>query len=271
MGGFHVVCKRILSVLPLEPSQVKETGDVSRSGTSSKLKLPARRPMSPQVSRQKLLEAAMRVFAESGFRGATTRRIAEAAGVNEVTLFRQFKSKSALINEVAALYARQRSEEALPVGPENPLRELAELCEAHQPILRNSRSMIRKCMAEVDELPQMAGCMRVGPHVVHRQLREYTTSLVRLRGLQLTRDDISTACIMLQGALFADAMGRDIMPDLYQPVRRAGVAYARMFLRMLGAHMDAGDVPDAGPADHHNAGRSRAATPRRAVRPRRGT
>ena len=117
MGGFHVVCKRILSVLPLEPSQVMETGDVSRSGTSSKLKLPARRPMSPQVSRQKLLEAAMRVFAESGFRGATTRRIAEAAGVNEVTLFRQFKSKSALINEVAALYARQRSEEALPVGP----------------------------------------------------------------------------------------------------------------------------------------------------------
>ena len=153
MGGFHVVCKRILSVLPLEPSQVKETGDVSRSGTSSKLKLPARRPMSPQVSRQKLLEAAMRVFAESGFRGATTRRIAEAAGVNEVTLFRQFKSKSALINEVAALYARQRSEEALPVGPENPLRELAEWCEAHLTILRNSRSMIRKCMAEVDELP----------------------------------------------------------------------------------------------------------------------
>jgi AcrR family transcriptional regulator len=219
-----------------------------------------------QVSRQKLLEAAMRVFAESGFRGATTRRIAEAAGVNEVTLFRQFKSKSALINEVAELYARQRSEEALPTGPENPLRELSEWCDAHLLILRNSRGMIRKCMAEVDELPQMAGCMRSGPDVVHRQLREYTTSLVKLRGLQLTRDEINTACMMLQGSLFADAMGRDIMPDLYQPVRRAGESYARMFLRMLGANDDAGPAREE--ADHQHGGRPSAATPRRSDRPR---
>lgn len=221
----------------------------------------------PQVSRQKLLEAAMRVFAESGFRGATTRRIADAAGVNEVTLFRLFKSKSALINEVAALYARQRSEEALPPGPENPLRELSEWCDAHLTILRNGRGMIRKCMAEVDELPQMAGCMRVGPDVVHRQLREYATSLVKLRGLQLNREEIATACMMLQGALFADAMGRDIMPDLYQPLRRAGASYAGMFLRMLGAHEDAQAAAGEDSVDHPNGGRFAAATPRRGTRP----
>src|SRR6185503_20484058 len=91
------------------------------------------------VSRQRLLEAAMRVFAESGFRGATKRRIAEAAGVNEVTLFRQFKSKAALINEVAELYARRRSEEALPAGPVTPLNELADWCNAHLTLLRSSR------------------------------------------------------------------------------------------------------------------------------------
>ena len=52
------------------------------------------------VSRQKLLEAAMRVFAESGFRGATTRRIAEADGVKEVNMFRELKSKKEMIKEV---------------------------------------------------------------------------------------------------------------------------------------------------------------------------
>lgn len=221
-----------------------------------------------QVSRQKLLEAAMRVFAESGFRGATTRRIAEAAGVNEVTLFRQFKSKTALINEVASLYARQRAEEALPTGPVEPLKELSEWCDAHLAILRNSRGMIRKCMAEVDEMPQMAGCMRVGPDVVHRQLSEYAASLVKLRGLAMGREEINTACRMLQGSLFADAMGRDIMPDMYLPLRRAGRAYARMFLRMLGAFADAGASP--GEADHQN-GDHPATPPRRSPRPRRGT
>jgi AcrR family transcriptional regulator len=202
-----------------------------------------------QISRQKLLEAAMRVFAESGFRGATTRRIAEAAGVNEVTLFRQFKSKTALINEVAELYARRRSEEALPSDPVEPQKELAEWCQAHLALLRNSRDMIRKCMAEVDDMPQMVPCMRRGPDVVHRQLLEYTQKLVRQRGLDLESEDINVACRMLQGSLFADAMGRDIMPDMYLPPRRAGEGYARMFLRMLGAddHEDgARDAVDRG-------------------------
>lgn len=224
----------------------------------------------------------MRVFAESGFRGATTRRIAEAAGVNEVTLFRQFKSKTALINEVAELYARRRSEEALPAGPVAPLRELSKWCSAHLVLLRNSRDMIRKCMAEVDEHPQMAGCMRRGPDVVHRQLRDYTTRLVELRGLRVTREEIHVACMMLQGSLFADAMGRDLMPDLYPPLRRAASGYARFFLRMLGAEGDAAAaMTDAQPdeqngAERTNGGRAAAGPKRRnghgrPARPPRGT
>lgn len=188
----------------------------------------------------------MRVFSESGFRGATTRRIAEEAGVNEVTLFRQFKSKDALITEVAELYARRRSEEALPIDPVSPLQELSEWCDAHLELLRNSRGMIRKCMAEYDQHPHMAGCMRRGPDVVHRQLRDYATKLVAWRRLPATPDQVRVACLMLQGSLFADTMGRDIMPDMYLPVKRAGREYARSFLRLLGAHEDAGTAAGSG-------------------------
>jgi len=204
----------------------------------------------------------MRVFAEAGFRGATTRKIAEAAGVNEVTLFRQFKSKEALITEVAELYARRRSEEALPSGPVTPLKELSEWCEAHLTLLRNSRDMIRKCMAEVDLYPQMAGCMRRGPDVVHRQLRDYAEKLVRQQGLDLTPEEIRVACLMLQGSLFAETMGRDIMPDMYPAPRRAAEAYARMFLRMLGADGDATATAEA-KGGAKDGGRAATATKRR--------
>lgn len=177
----------------------------------------------------------MQVFAESGFRGATTRRIAEAAGVNEVTLFRHFKSKTVLINEAAKAYARKRSDEALPAEPVEPLAELTAWCTAHLALLRNSRGVIRKCMAEVEEHPQMAGCMRMGPEVAHDQLTAYATRLVRQQGWHATPDEIVVACVMLQGSLFSDAMGRDVMPDMFpRPVRRAGAMYARGFLRMLG-------------------------------------
>lgn len=46
---------------------------------------------------KKIFEAAMDVFSEDGYEGATTRRIAEKAGVNEVTLFRRFQSKEKIL------------------------------------------------------------------------------------------------------------------------------------------------------------------------------
>ena len=45
------------------------------------------KPAVPAGTRQRLLDAAARVFARSGLEGATTREIAREAKVNEVTLF----------------------------------------------------------------------------------------------------------------------------------------------------------------------------------------
>jgi AcrR family transcriptional regulator len=51
-------------------------------------------------TRQRLLDAAARLFGRDGLEGATTRDIAREAGVNEVTLFRHFLSKEKLLSEV---------------------------------------------------------------------------------------------------------------------------------------------------------------------------
>ena len=51
------------------------------------------------VTRQRLLEAAERVFSRDGFQGATTREIAREAGVNEVTLFRHFRTRDELLRD----------------------------------------------------------------------------------------------------------------------------------------------------------------------------
>jgi len=214
------------------------------------------------VSRQKLLDAALRVFAESGFRGATTRRIAEEAGVNEVTLFRHFKSKTALINEAAQLYARRRTASALPLEPVDPQAELTAWCTTQLTFLRNTRSLIRKCMAELEEHPQMAACMRHGPDLSQEQLGTYVRRLVEVRQLSLTPEDAQVACMMLQGALFSDAMGRDMMPDQFpRPLRRAGAHYARLFLRTLGL-VAPPPSRNGQPAESNGTSRRRAARPR---------
>lgn len=52
---------------------------------------------------QKILDAAIKVFASEGYEGATTRKIAEAAEVNEVTLFRKFQSKENILRAVITI------------------------------------------------------------------------------------------------------------------------------------------------------------------------
>jgi AcrR family transcriptional regulator len=55
---------------------------------------------SVDATRERLLDAAAETFARDGIRGATTREIARKAEVNEVTLFRHFKSKEQLLRAV---------------------------------------------------------------------------------------------------------------------------------------------------------------------------
>lgn len=59
--------------------------------------------MAEPVTDATMFDAALSVLAQRGYGGATTRRIAEAAGINEVTLFRRFGDKRQLI--LAAIHA----------------------------------------------------------------------------------------------------------------------------------------------------------------------
>jgi AcrR family transcriptional regulator len=52
------------------------------------------------LTEQKLLAAALKMFAENGYAGARTRLIAKEAGLSEMTLFRKFKTKENLFNVV---------------------------------------------------------------------------------------------------------------------------------------------------------------------------
>lgn len=53
--------------------------------------------MAKSIDVSEVYAATLALFCERGFAGTTTRQIAERAGVNEVTLFRRFGSKAALM------------------------------------------------------------------------------------------------------------------------------------------------------------------------------
>ncbi len=82
----------------------------------------------PLTASEKLLDAAVVVFSRSGIGKATTREIAKEAGVNEVTLFRNFQNKQGLLTAVlerAFLPAAEKNASpALSVTEDVTLEEL---------------------------------------------------------------------------------------------------------------------------------------------------
>ena len=183
-------------------------------------------------SKNRILAAAARVYAEHGFRGSTTRRIADVAGVNEVTLFRHFKSKEALLAQ--ALGPHYGDDGAvLPDEPVDPPRELHAWVVAHHRMLCERRAMMRKALGELEERPDFCAGPREGATVAAGVLKKYLARLVAGGWAQCDREDLATAPMMLLGTLFGDAMGRELMPELYRPPATARASYARLFLRAI--------------------------------------
>ena len=181
--------------------------------------------------RDEILAAAAEVFAQHGFRGSTTRRIANAA---EVNIFRQFGSKEALLREAMQHMTQSAGLVGLPEIPSDPERELTGWSESFIQHLRLRSSIIRKTMSEIEERPDMCECASFVPTQASNELCRYLVSL-RRRGRTSEKFDPKTAAAMLMGAIFADAMGRDIMPDVYpQPPEKAAHQYTLLLLRALG-------------------------------------
>jgi AcrR family transcriptional regulator len=76
--------------------------------------------MKSEERRAAIVQSAIHLFAEKGFRGATTRELAAAAGVTEPVLYQHFRAKSDLYSAIIEAKAAEVS------GHTAELRELAQ-------------------------------------------------------------------------------------------------------------------------------------------------
>jgi AcrR family transcriptional regulator len=184
--------------------------------------------------RGQLLEATMRVFSEAGWRGATTRRIAQLAGVNEVTLFRHFGSKESLIHEAMRCGNQGVATSTLPDEPVDPVEELATWSQVHYDTMVQCRSFIRRTIGEHEEHPEVGHTATRGSVEAARGLASYFHKLQQ-SGRASADVDPWVAVNLLVGALFLDAISRDVMPERFPyPRDEAPRRYVMMVLRVLG-------------------------------------
>lgn len=190
--------------------------------------------------RERILAAAARVYEEVGFRGCTTRKVASEAGVNEITLFRHFGSKDALLCEAIAKAGGAIVANTLPseLGPD-PAADVITWARAHMNQLVQNRALLRTVLGEVQEHPELLPPCGSPAATAAKSLASYV-SRMQGRGLASASIDPALASAMLLGALFAYAVGSDYMPDMFpDDPDTAAVGYARLFLRAIGAEVPA--------------------------------
>ena len=188
--------------------------------------------------RTRILEAATKVYAEVGYRGATTRRIAAEAGCNELSLFRHFGSKEALIHEAVACCGPESKLIPLPDVPVDPYTEIRQWAGLHFAQIRQHQSLIRTTIGELEEHPDLV--RPSDPYALaYDQLGAYVATL-QADGRALADVDPKSAAAVLLNSILLNAIMRDVMPVLIPEDADLHVdQFVRLFLRGIGVPVPA--------------------------------
>lgn len=162
-------------------------------------------------TRDRIMAAARDVIARKGKKGATTREIAEVAGVNEATLFRHFGSKEALLIAVVRHYCGELELRGVVDNLHGSVEEdLYAIAAAVMERLMSVRDMLRWSLVEEEFDKNMFENAGWRPQsAVHGILEEYMARRVA-EGL-IAGEPVQLALVFL-GSIFAQVVGSEKFP-----------------------------------------------------------
>src|SRR5512136_2318020 len=107
--------------------------------------------------RNQILDAAARIFAEKGFHRATTKEIAQAAGVSEGTIYNYFANKGDLVIGIITRLARfdQLDGEFAQAFQSEPRSLLAALFRDRSGRIEQNIEMVRAVLPEILINPEL--------------------------------------------------------------------------------------------------------------------
>jgi AcrR family transcriptional regulator len=106
------------------------------------------------ATRRQLVEAGLRVVAESGFAGASTAAIAQATGKAHGTVFVHFRTRDELVGAIINEVGRTMSERLAALDRAEPT--LADVMDAHLTALEENEPLYSRLLGEAATLPLAA-------------------------------------------------------------------------------------------------------------------
>jgi AcrR family transcriptional regulator len=165
-------------------------------------------------TKERLLEATLRLISKKGYLGATTREIAQQAGVTELTLFRHFGSKERLFEEVLNRYTflprlRRLLPELEGLPYDGALRVVGiRFLET----LKERKSLIRIMLSEINLYPEkIRGLHNSFINELIKTLAGYLRSLKKKNMLRGFSPEIAARAFL--GMIFSYFKAEEIVKD----------------------------------------------------------
>lgn len=150
---------------------------------------------------------------QEGYAGATTKKIAQAAGIHEVTLFRRFESKAALLSLIM-------EREAQSFGGKSGFRctgrlrsDLVRVVSAYAELVKRRGRLIPILLSEVPRHPELAPVLAY-PRMILTSLAKMIQSY-QARGELLQEEPMLSVTALVGPVLLPGLLGSYVdMPDV---------------------------------------------------------
>ena len=177
-----------------------------------------KRRISAPGARDRILDAAVALFCERGYKGTTTRAIAERARVNEVTVFRHFGTKQGLFMAVVQretdVTEALESFELRPTG--DMVADLTGVGRAMYSNMTSRTALFKLIMTEVTRDPSKWAAVSHAPFGVLSKLEGYFEEARRLgmaRDVEPHLAAVAFFSFFFRALVATSFLGRDVFID----------------------------------------------------------
>ena len=170
----------------------------------------------PKDTRQRIMEAAAEVGSQVGYARATTKAIARAAGVNEITLFRHFGTKEKLFEAAIEQYGGPALASAIEAQLTGDYRQdLTTVGSLLLTMLLERREMLRLLLCESANIPNVRTVLARNPRELREMLARYLQSQMDQNKIKVQHPEAMAQAFM--GMFFAYAISLGILDEEIQP------------------------------------------------------
>ena len=156
------------------------------------------------VADEQIFQAVIQVVSERGYAGATTRQMADAAGVSEVTLFRKYENKAQLVKQ-AILFIIANSDFGSPAQYTGDVHvDLLKIVQAYQDTAAQHGIFIFTLFSEFSRYPELAEVMDA-PLTIFQNIGELIARY-QAEGILIQEQPLYTVATLLAPVMYVSTI-----------------------------------------------------------------